>query len=291
LTKAKSKRQTKEKLDRGKPLWGRLPWFAWLGIGLAIAAAIVFVRLGPPAQPASPAASQGLKAAIVDQLYSLQPNEDFITEVTGDLKDYGFEEVDVYQGDDITVDFYRNLPGYGYKLIVFRAHSGLMEVAEGVIPVTYLFTNEPYSSLKHVPEQLDEQLTMVQVADDYPVLFGIAPKFITQSMKGNFHNTLIIMMGCSCLYFDDLAQAFMEKGSSTYLAWDASVDLDYVDRATISLVKNLCSESLSVRKSVELTMDTEGPDPEYNAWLHYYPAQSADKTLEELISIGAAAPA
>ena len=37
------------------------------------------------------------------------------------------------------------------------------------------------------------------------------------------------MMGCPCLYFDDLAQAFMEKGASAYLGWDAAVDLSYLD--------------------------------------------------------------
>jgi hypothetical protein len=51
--------------------------------------------------------------------------------VTKELEDYGFE-VDVYQGDNITVDFYRRLPTYGYRLIVFRAHSGLL-AEDGVV--------------------------------------------------------------------------------------------------------------------------------------------------------------
>ncbi len=39
-----------------------------------------------PSIPAEPP-----KAAIIDQLYSLQPNEAFISEVTRELEDYGFE--------------------------------------------------------------------------------------------------------------------------------------------------------------------------------------------------------
>ncbi len=67
------------------------------------------------------------KAAIIDQLYDLQPNPAFIEQTTQYLQDYGFE-VDLYQGDAVTVDFYRKLPTYGYKLIIFRVHSGLLGV-------------------------------------------------------------------------------------------------------------------------------------------------------------------
>jgi len=77
--------------------------------------------------------------------------------------------------------------------------------------------------------------------------------------------------------------AFTSKGASCYLAWDFSVDLDYVDEAAISLVENLCSKGLPVKEAVDHTMATIGPDPEWGAVLKYYPAQSADKTLQELI--------
>jgi hypothetical protein len=35
-------------------------------------------------------------------------------------------------------------------------------------------------------------------------------------MEGTFKDTAIIMMGCDCLHFQDMAQAFIEKGASTY---------------------------------------------------------------------------
>lgn len=93
------------------------------------------------------------------------------------------------------------------------------------------------------------------------------------------------MMGCSCLYLDDLAQAFIDKGASAYLAWDATVGLDYVDETTITLMKNLCSERLTLNEAVASTMAAEGPDPKYGAVLKYYPAQTSDKALEELFSL------
>jgi hypothetical protein len=276
LAKAKTKKQTK-----GKPLFRGLPWFVWLFIALAIAGIVAFVRIYPIGQPAPDnLAKPG--AAIVDQLYSLQPNEGFVEEVTGELEDYGFE-VDVYQGDEITVDFYRRLPTHGYKLIVFRAHSGLLGEDEEVHYKTTLFTNEDYSTVKYVTDQIRDRLVMARVDEDYPMVFGIAPKFIRESMKKEFNDTVIIMMGCSGIFLTDLAEAFIDKGASVYLAWDASVELDYVDRATPYLMRQLCSGKLTVKEAVNNTMNVIGPDPEHQAVLKYYPSGKGDKTVGELI--------
>jgi hypothetical protein len=276
LAKAKTKKQTK-----GKPLFRGLPWFVWLFIALAIAGIVAFVRIYPIGQPAPDnLAKPG--AAIVDQLYSLQPNEGFVEEVTRELEDYGFE-VDVYQGDEITVDFYRQLPSYGHKLIIFRAHSGLLAEDEKIIVKTLLFTNEPYSGSKHVFEQIDDRLAMARVDERYPMVFGIPPKFISESMEKKFDDAVIIMMGCSGIFLTDLAEAFIDKGASVYLAWDASVELDYVDRATPYLMGQLCSGKLTVKEAVDSTMNVIGPDPEHQAVLKYYPSGQGDKTVGELI--------
>ncbi len=230
-----------------------------------------------PTTPAEPP-----KAAIVDQLYNLQPNEAFISEVTKELEDYGFA-VALYQGDEVTVDLYRQLPSYGYKLIIFRAHSGLLGSKEETIERTCLFTNEPYSQTKHIAEQLSDQLAMARIDEHHPWVFGIGDEFVTQSMTGRFDNTIIVMMGCSCLYLDDLAQAFIDKGASAYLAWDGTVNLDYVDEATPHLIRQLCIKKVSIKKAVTSAMNVVGPDPQYKAVLGYFPTSSGGKTLKELI--------
>lgn len=223
------------------------------------------------------------RAAIIDQLCVLQPNQALLDQLTQELEDYGFE-VDIYQGDEITVDFYRSLAELGYKLIIFRAHSGLLSGEGEVVNKTSLFTNEPYSETKHIKEQLSDQLAMARIDKNHPYVFSIRDKFVTQSIKGKFNNTAIIMMGCSCLFIDDLAQAFIAKGASVYLAWGATVGLGYVDEATIYLMKQLCQEKTTVKKAVRNTMTTIGPDPQFGARLKYFPPQSADKTLDELIA-------
>jgi hypothetical protein len=232
-------------------------------------------------------------AAIVDQLSSLQENEGFIANVTQELEDYGFE-VDVYQGNNITVEFYRQLPTRGYKLIIFRAHSGILEQDGEVMLRTVLFTNEEYTESRYALEQVYEQLVMGGACQGCPMMFGITSKFVRaegvigqdKDMEGRFDDTVIIMMGCSAIAMPDMAEAFIDKGASVYLAWDRSVELYYVDGATPYLMNQLCSEKLTVRQAVDNTMEVIGPDPQYGAELQYYydPAShNGDKTLKELI--------
>jgi hypothetical protein len=222
------------------------------------------------------------RAAIIDQLYGLQPNPVFINETVRVLELYGFE-VDIYQGDEVTVDLYRSLPSYGYRLIIFRAHSGIMGSEGHMIEQTSLFTSEPYSETKHISEQWSDRLSIAQIDEHHPLVFAINDKFISQSMEGEFDNTVIIMMGCSCLYIDDMARAFVEKGASTYIAWDATVSLDFTDDVTAALVEKLSIHGLTVGAAVTEIMEEKGPDPQFYAVLKYYPPQSADKTLDQLI--------
>jgi hypothetical protein len=293
MTRAKAKQPTKGKQAAGKRATGTqaervsprggLPRYAWLLIALAIAAVVVFVRLypmgqAPPDNPGEP------RAAIVDQLHNRQPNQAFIAEVTAELEDYGFE-VDLYRGDEITVDFYRDLPTRGHKLIIFRAHSGILGGGDYYVPTTVLFTNEEYETGKHRRDQLADRLMMGAPGPNQPVMFGITPSFVTESMKGKFDDTVIIMMGCGGIALPDLAEAFVDKGASTYLAWHLSVLLPYTDEATTHLVRQLCSEQATIQEAVGSTMAVIGTDPQYEAELQYYPSETGDKTLEALLQI------
>jgi len=279
LSTAKAKKQS-----TGKPPKRGLPWVAWLLIALGIAGVVVFVRFYLVGQP-SPNNGGELRAVIVDQLSSLRENEEFIANVTKELEDYGFE-VDLYQGANVTVDLYRRLPTHGYKLIIFRAHSGLLAENDVTKDRTVLFTNEEYSQLKHYDDQLHDRLVMARVNERYPMVFGIPPKFIGESMEGKFDDAVVIMMGCSGLFLRDLAPAFIDKGASVYVAWNGSVELYYVDGATPYLVRQLCSGNMTVKEAVDSTMEVIGPDPEHGSGLEYYPSYPSDsgvRTLQELI--------
>jgi hypothetical protein len=159
----------------------------------------------------------------------------------------------------------------------------MMQSSQSSQPAVSLFTNEPYDPLKHFLEQLNHQLMKVQVNDDSPLLFGIPPNFIAENVKGNFNNAVLIVSGCSGLYENNLAQAFVQKGASAFLSWDGSVNLDYVDQATADLVNNLTAGNKTLAKAVSATMAAIGPDPVFNTYLKYFPAGKDDLTLKELI--------
>ncbi len=272
-------KQAEAKQTQGTHRFRGLPRFGWLLIALAIAGIVVALIVVPGRT--SPGYTGPPRAAIVDQLSVLQENPAFIAGVTGQLEEFGLE-VDLYQGDEIDVNFYRELPTRGYKLIVFRAHSGILEEDETVHLKTTVFTNEVYSRWKYQVDQLEDRLFRATIGEDYDWVFSISPKFVRESMPGRFDDTVIIMMGCAGIYIDDLAQAFIDKGASAYLAWDVSVMLNYVDKATLHLVDQLCSERATVQQAVDSTMQVIGPDPTYDADLHYYPPGIGGRTLEDL---------
>jgi hypothetical protein len=243
----------------------------------------LFLCAGCPPPPPSDSTP---RAAIVDQLAAMGPNQDFTDRVTAELEACGFE-VDIYSGEEVNVKLYRQLPKRGYKLIIFRAHAGLLQAEEdsevvGVKQATYLFTAEEYRQTRYVSLQLDDQLLPAEMAADFPLVFAVNSKFVMESMEGRFDDTLIIMMGCSCSYLQDMAAAFIFKGASTYMGWNGSVSLNYVDRATADLITNLCTEKMTVWEAAARTMTNIGPDPEWGAGLRFHPRESSGLTIAEL---------
>ena len=227
------------------------------------------------------------RAAIIDQLHVLEPNPGYIAQVTELLESYGFG-VDVWQGEEITVDFYRELPKLEYKLILFRVHSGILLALEGskVTPsqVTYLFTAESYSTTRHVSDQLTDRVANALMNDKYPLVFAINSDFIINDLKGDFDNTAVIVMGCESQYLDDMAEAFVTKGASLYVGWSTIVSLEHVDKAAVDLLTNLCVEDLTVADSIAKTMGTVGNDPYFKAYLKHYPVDKGDLTIKELVN-------
>jgi len=292
MTKRKSRRPTRvdrpsRKQSRVPEFIRRLPRFAKIGIALAIVGVVVAVVLIAGQPPGDNTGKP--RAAIVDQLYNLQPNDEFVANVTAQLEEYGFE-VDLYQGDDIDVRFYRGLASRGHKLIIFRVHAGLVIENGGVSDRTLLFTNEEYSTSRYPAEQISDRLAKGSAGEGHPVMFAITPGFIASStsMSGAFDDTAIIMMGCSALYYNDLARAFIGRGASVYLGWYARVLLHYVDEATPYLLRQLCYEEATIKEAIIRTMDPDegiGLDPQYQAALAYYPTDTAGKTLAELLQM------
>ncbi len=225
------------------------------------------------------------RAAIVDQLYILESNPSFITEATRLLESYGFT-VDLWQGNDITVDFYRGLPSLDYKFIILRVHSGLLlSLEEGEVkplPTTYLFTAENYTTTRYVTEQLTDKVSNAMMMENFPLVFAVNSAFM-EDAKGEFNNTVVLAMGCESYCYDDMPEVFVEKGASAYLGWSTVVSLEYVDMVMLDLLGNLCTGNVTLAQGISRTMDDLGYDPYFDAYLKYYPAESGDRTVRELI--------
>ncbi len=263
----------------------------WIGMTVMVAILIVTISVSGfiinstlNQQSTNPSVSSNSqpKAAIVDQLSLTFPNQTFIEAVTNTLERVGYS-VDYYSGEEVTVEFYRNLPTHGYGLIILRVHSSATNPDRTEAPVT-LFTSERYDSSKHVYEQLNDQLALVGFSQDETkkgiTYFGINPPFVTQGMNGKFQNTIVIMMGCEGLDNTLMAEAFVEKGGEVYVSWDRAVTASHTDIATADLLQNFLIGKLTLKESVRETFKKVGFDPVYKSLLIYYPLEAGEQTIE-----------
>jgi len=200
-----------------------------------------------------------VKAAIVDQLSLTFSNQTFIEATTNALVQEGYT-VDYFNGERVTVELYRNLPLYEYKLIVFRVHSGY----------DFLFTGEKYTAESHVQEQLTDQVLKVQVSSDAEFYFGIAAGFIRQCMRSNFTDTTVILMGCNTLCWPDMAYAFIERGASAVVGWTGAVNSSYTDEATSILLAQHVTGKMPLENAISETMKEMGIGPHDETRLGYY---------------------
>ena len=225
--------------------------------------------LNPPKNQTIDIIFPQLKAAIVDQLSLTFPNQTFIETATNTLKTAGYT-VDYYAGEQVTVEFYRNIPTHGYKMLILRVHS-VADIFQGEQMVGF-FTSELYSTARYVYEQLTDQIGCLGY---YPGAqaryFGISQEFVKSSMNGRFDNTLVVMMGCNGLNNTRMAEAFIEKGAKVYIGWASSVSASYTDEATAHLLQHLITEKQTIKQAVDTTIEEVEPDQTYTCQLTYYP--------------------
>ena len=225
-----------------------------------------------------------LKAAIVDHLSLTAPNQTFIQTAANTLKQAGYT-VDYYPSEKVTVEFYRDLPTHGYKLIVLRVHSTAAELQdeEWIETPVCLFTSEAYSTKKYLIAQLTDQIVSVSYTmPALPYYFGIMPKFVTSSMNGRFPDSIIIMMGCEGLNNTKMAEAFIQKGAKVYIGWKGAVLASHTDQATTQLLQHLITEKETIEKAVTETMKRAGSAPAHKSLLLYYPPEVGDQTIKEI---------
>lgn len=212
-----------------------------------------------------------LTAVIVDQLNLTSPNPEFVRDVTSLLQGEGYG-VDYLGGADVTVDTYRTLAEGGYDLVLLRVHS-TVEVTRGdeAVSAVSLFTNEAYSDSGYREEQLAGRIGFAQYSEDSEKLYGVTSEFIRESMKGDFDDAVIVMMGCQGTENSEAAKAFTDKGARTFIGWDGLVSADHTDEATLVLLQEMLTESVTPREAAARAMASVGPDPDFGSRLAVSP--------------------
>ncbi len=288
----KTKHTDKNQARRAAPALGKrgrlaLPMFIAVALVACILGSVLLFQLpaadNAPAGPMptahtratlatnnTPPTPKPKTAAIVDQLSLTFPNPDFAQTATSLLEQADYS-VDYFPGKQVTVDFFRNLAASDYDLVILRVHSALVikvnKNKDHETPTQYvgLFTGEPYDETKYSKQA--NHLGPAHYYEGAPLLFGIAPDYITHDMRDRFKDTLIIMMGCGGLWSETTAQAFLDKGARAYVGWDWQVSASHTDAATLYLLEQFLIEGLPVDKAVAQTMSEVGPDPAYGAEL------------------------
>ncbi len=204
-----------------------------------------------------------LRAALIDALYSSYPNLGFTRSVNKTLQEAGFK-VDVYQGEEITVDFLKKLQS-GYKLIVFRMHSALSTGNE-----LYLFTAEPYSNEGYVQEQYFRLVKEAYASEDSQHVFAVNWGFVKRCMAGKFEGAIVIVMGCEGASDLKLFEEFVNQGAVGCVGWNGPVLLSHSDKAVSYLVDALYLRKLSLSEAVNDTNKVIGNDPLSNSVLRSY---------------------
>jgi len=222
------------------------------------------------------------KAAIVDHLSISYPNPGFVNECKDILEGAGYD-VDYYKGEQVTVELYRNLPTFGYKVILLRVHSAYIHQYLSLA----MFTSEPYSKKRYVYEQLCNRVASGYI-EPYrkgdPRYLVITDKFVRFSMERDFNDALIIMMGCTGIK-KCAATAFLERGARAYIGWDGLVSARHTDRTTIQLLKCLFVERKNIVNAVTQTMKDVGREPQYNSTLLFWPIDAGKYMVQNVYSL------
>jgi hypothetical protein len=241
--------------------------FAGAGVALVLVVITVVLAVVLTAGGGGGTQANTKRAIIVDQLILTQPDPNFVSNSRATLAQAGYS-VDYVSGDTITVDFYRTLPSRGYDLILLRAHAGITTEVDATTgqrnneSYVSLFTNEAYDASKYSSDQVN-RLGKGTYTDGGDPLFAIGPKFVTESMTGNFNHAVVVAMGCDGLRSPTTAQAFLNRGASAFVSWSKPVSGPHTDEATEKFLQHFLIDKEDIQQAVQQTANEVGPDPNY----------------------------
>jgi len=224
--------------------------------------------------------SEGPRAIILDNLGldgQSPSGEDipFVRETRELLGGIGVK-VDYVGVKDVTLEVYRNLAKY--NLVILRVHSGLL-IGEEVV---CFFTSESFSqNLDKYGEWFNKKyLAKATFERSGESFIGVKPDFIRNCLNGEFHNSIIITMGCNSSINDSMARAFVnDRNALAYIGWTSDVTVNHTDSATLGLLKSFFENNETIKEAI----NKAPADHKTDAKLTYYPEKAAKLRPREII--------
>jgi hypothetical protein len=220
-----------------------------------------------------------LKAAIIDQLSKDFYNQTFVETLTNILNEAMFK-VEYYNYTKTNVEFFKGLAKGNYGIIILRTHAALRKNGSTVD----FFTSEKYVA-NHYKELQDKGLLVVgelNISGTIEKYFALTPEFV-ENLEGNFPKSIVIAMGCQTLNEtagQPMAKAFCDiKSAKVYIGWSSWVSVKHSDEETIKLVSRLLRENKTIGGAIK---DAKR-DPNYGAYLKFYPESARDLRVSSLI--------
>ena len=221
------------------------------------------------------------RAVIIDQLDYDHPNEKFVNKSTEYLNYAGYQ-VDYYTTDEITVDFYKQLPTMNYEYIVIRSHA----LGEGSLEKSAsIFTGEKYSKHKYIKEQFlghigrglpifyEESVNLQGEARLNQTYFVVGSKFVEEFMVGQFNNSTIILAGCETAEGSILADSLIKRGASKVVGWTGLVDSDDNALTLVTLLNKTLVNDIELKDAIQMEMKERKGFLKYPSTLMYFSSE------------------
>jgi hypothetical protein len=186
--------------------------------------------------------------ALIDELSLTDPDPAFVSQVNETLEGAGFW-LQYYPPEAVVVPLFWALPALGYEFVIVRAHSTGWFTGDRVT----IFTSEKYSPNKYYWEQLNNYVSRASIIGGDQLYFTVTPQYVWKVSQGSFPGSILIMMGCTGLANNGMADAFVKKGAEAYVSWYDPVDASRTDTATSSLVNALFEQHMTLEKAVSYT--------------------------------------
>jgi len=203
------------------------------------------------------------KAAIIDQLDAEFPNKGFHMQAEEYLRTAGYEQVDLFTTEDITVNFYRELPSMGYEFIVARTHS--LAVKDQGKQSVWIFTGEKYTKDKYIQEQLEGKVSRAVPFLTGPNIdrveaakkrhFIIGTEFVDKEMIGSFPGTILVLGGCDTMSYPFMAKSLVDRGATSIIGWYGLVSLYDNDNGILKVLEEILINGKNSGDAVDSVME------------------------------------